>query len=155
MARLFNGTSSDYIQFASIPPANTLANFTAMAVIRITADVTTERMLLTLQWCNDCERAIHFPREACPTCLGTDLEYRPAAGSGTVYAATVIPAPANPTMADRAPYVVALVDLPEGVRMMGNVIAEDPWAVAVGDPVRIAWEPLPDGRHLPVWVPAG
>ena len=115
----------------------------------------TERMLLTLQWCNDCERAIHFPREACPTCLGTDLEYRPAAGSGTVYAATVIPAPANPTMADRAPYVVALVDLPEGVRMMGNVIAEDPWAVAVGDPVLIAWEPLPDGRHLPVCVPAG
>ncbi len=47
MARLFNGTSSDYIEFVDVPPADTLAAFTAMAIIRISADVTTERMVLT------------------------------------------------------------------------------------------------------------
>ena len=116
-------------------------------------DATRERRLV-VQWCRSCERAIHFPREACPTCLGTDLEFRPAAGTGTVYACSVMPAPGNAGMAGRAPYAVALVDLPEGVRMLGNVVADDPDSVAVGDAVHVAWEPLADGRHLPIWVPA-
>jgi len=115
----------------------------------------TRERRLELQWCRSCERAIHFPREACPSCLGDDLELRPAAGTGTVYAATVIPKAGNPGMRGREPYVVALVDLPEGVRLLTNVLAEDPASVAVGDPVTVAWEPLADGRHLPVFVPAG
>ena len=72
----------------------------------------------------------------------------------TVYACSVMPAPGNAGMAGRAPYAVALVDLPEGVRMLGNVVADDPDSVAVGDAVHVAWEPLADGRHLPIWVPA-
>jgi len=67
-----------------------------------------------------------------------------------------MPAPGNAGMKGRAPYVVALIDLPEGVRMMSSVVRPDDGpeaaAVAVGDAVRIAWEPLADGRHLPVFV---
>ena len=106
---------------------------------------------LVLQWCRACDRAIHFPREACPTCLGVDLEFRPAAGTGVVYAASTMPVPGNAGMAGRAPYPVVLVDLPEGVRMMGNVVGEGALEVAVGDVVSVAWEPLADGRHLPVF----
>lgn len=111
---------------------------------------------LVLQWCRACERPIHFPREACPTCLGTDLEFRPAAGTGTVYAVSEMPVPGNPGMKGREPYTVVLVDLPEGVRMMTNAFAPDGGRaeVAVGDAVTVAWEPLDDGRHLPVFVPA-
>ena len=105
---------------------------------------------LVLQWCRTCERAIHFPREACPSCLGDDLEFRPAAGTGTIYACSTMPVPANPTMAGREPYVVALVDLPEGVRLMADVVGEGALDAAVGDAVTVGWEPLPDGRHLPV-----
>lgn len=118
----------------------------------------TRECRLDLQWCRSCERAIHFPREACPRCLGTDLEFRPAAGTGTVYAATVVPKAGNPGMRGREPYVVALVDLPEGVRLLTNVLAApgdqgfDPAAVVVGAPVTVAWEPLADGRHLPVFT---
>ena len=36
----------------------------------------TRERRLVLQWCRTCERAIHFPREACPSCLGVDLEFR-------------------------------------------------------------------------------
>jgi uncharacterized OB-fold protein len=108
---------------------------------------------LVLQWCRSCERPVHFPREACPRCLGADLEFRPASGRGVVHAVTVIPAGANPTMAGRGPYVVALVDLAEGVRVLTNVITDHPAAVAIDDPVTVAWEPLADGRHLPVFVP--
>ena len=56
-------------------------------------------------------------------------------------------------MAGRGPYAVALVQLEEGVRLLTNVITPDPYAVLVGDAVTVAWEPLTDGRHLPVFVP--
>lgn len=112
----------------------------------------TRELRLVLQWCTACDRAIHFPREACPSCLGTELEHRPAAGTATVYACSTMPAPGNPGMAGRAPYVVALVDLPEGVRMLTSIVGDGALDVAVGDPVQVAWEPLADGRHLPVFV---
>ena len=114
----------------------------------------TRQLQLVLQWCDDCDRAIHFPREACPSCLGDRLAFRPAAGTGTVYACSTMPAPGNPSMAGRAPYVVALVDLPEGVRMLTSIVGDGALDVLVGDAVTVAWEPLVDGRHLPVFVRA-
>ena len=113
----------------------------------------TREQRLVLQWCRHCQRVIHFPREVCPSCLGDDLEFRPASGRGVVYAASVMPKPANPTMAGREPYVVALIDLEEGARMMSNVVGIPPGTVQPGRPVRVTWEPLPDGRHLPLFEP--
>ncbi|WP_426572061.1 Zn-ribbon domain-containing OB-fold protein [Aquihabitans sp. McL0605] len=112
----------------------------------------TRERRLVIQWCTACEQAIHFPREACPRCLGTELEFRPAAGTGVVYALSVMPGPGNPGMAGRAPFAVALVDLPEGVRMLTNVLGAGAATAGVGDEVSVAWEPLADGRHLPVFV---
>ena len=107
---------------------------------------------LVLQWCTECDRAIHFPREACPQCLGTALEFRPAAGTGVIYALSEMPVPGNGGMAGRAPYAVALIDLPEGVRLLSNVVGDEAGSAAVGANVDVAWEPLADGRHLPVFV---
>lgn len=115
-------------------------------------DATRSRQLV-IQWCAACEQAIHFPREACPRCLGTDLEFRPAAGTGVIYARSEMPVPGNAGMAGRAPYLVALIDLPEGVRLLSNVVGDDASSASVGDPVTVAWEPLADGRHLPVFLP--
>ena len=113
----------------------------------------TRAQRLVVQWCPSCDRGIFFPREACPGCLATDLGFRPASGMATVYALSVMPKPGNPGMAGREPYVVALVDLDEGVRMLTNIVGAEPGAVAVGDRVEVAWEPLADGRHLPVFTP--
>jgi uncharacterized OB-fold protein len=107
---------------------------------------------LVVQWCTDCDVAIHYPREACPRCLGSALAFRPASGRATVYALSVMPVPANPTMAGREPYPVVLVELDEGPRLLSNLVGEGALAAAVGDTVEVAWEPLPDGRHLPVFV---
>jgi uncharacterized OB-fold protein len=104
----------------------------------------------TLPWCPACEQPHWYPRGFCPSCLSEDIEWRDAEGEGTVHAVSVQPKPNHPGLADRAPYAVVLVDLVEGVRMMLQVVeTSDPSAVAVGAPVRIGWEPLPDGRHLP------
>jgi hypothetical protein len=106
-----------------------------------------------LPWCTACSRAIWYPREVCPHCHATDVDWRPASGRGEVYAVSVQHRPANPMMADRVPYAVALIDLDEGPRMLSNVVDVDPTTVSVGDPVEVTWEPLTDGRHLPVFRP--
>jgi uncharacterized OB-fold protein len=104
-----------------------------------------------LPWCTACGEPHWYPREACPHCLSTELEWREASGRGTVHAVSVMPKPGNPLMAGREPYAVALIDLAEGVRMLSEVGGDDPGSVAVGDAVVLAWEPLTDGRQLPVW----
>jgi uncharacterized OB-fold protein len=93
-----------------------------------------------------CERPVWYPRDVCPGCLGESLEWRTASGGGVVYACTV-EHKAEP------PYVVALVELDEGVRMLTNVVGCPPEQVAVGDRVRVTWEPLSDGRGLPLFEP--
>jgi uncharacterized OB-fold protein len=108
-------------------------------------DASRERRL-TLPWCTECERPHWYPRGFCPSCLSEDVEWRDAEPEGTVHAVSVQPKPNHPGLADRAPYAVVLVDLADGVRMMLQCATT---TIAVGDPVRIGWEPLPDGRHLP------
>ncbi len=115
----------------------------------------TREKRLVLPWCRSCEHPVWYPRDFCPRDLSTDLEWRPASGRGVVHAASVMPKPGNPAMSGREPYVVALVELEEGVRLMTNVVGGDPWTVAVGDPVHLAWEPLSDGRHLYVFEREG
>jgi uncharacterized OB-fold protein len=113
-------------------------------------DATREKRLV-LQYCRADGRPVHYPREACPHCLGTNLEWRPASGRGVVYAFTVNHVPGSATPEKPLPYVVALVDLDEGVRMMTNIVGCEPKDVKVGMPVEVQWEPLSDGRHLPVF----
>ena len=114
----------------------------------------TREQRFVVPWCTDCDAAIWYPRTFCPTCSGSAVEWRDDAGTGTVYAASVHTRPGPGRIAEDGPYVVVLVDLDVGVRMMSNVTGCDPGAVDVGMRVAIAWEPLSDGRHLPVFRPA-
>lgn len=117
-------------------------------------DATRERRLL-LQRCEACDRAIHFPRAICPGCHGSELGWRESAGAGVVHAVTIMPTPASPAMEGRAPYPVAIVELAEGVRLLTNLVGDGALEAVVGDAVALRWEPLADGRHLPVFEVRG
>lgn len=80
-------------------------------------------------------------------------DYVVAAGTGTVFSFVVHHAPKVPGRV--LPFVVALVELDEGVRMLGELRGIDPAEVAIGAPVRAAFERLPDGTVLPYWQAAG
>lgn len=114
---------------------------------------TRERRLI-MQWCRSCEQVVFYPREVCPCCLGSDLEWRDSQGTGTVYAFSVHYRTGSPEMMDRTPYVVALVDLTEGARLMTNIVGCDPDDIGVGMGVQVTWELLADGRHLPLFEPS-
>ncbi|ETR78691.1 AcaC [Afipia sp. P52-10] len=86
--------------------------------------------------CKACENFSFPPRAFCPACFSADkLERRPLRGEGTVFTFTVVrQAPAGHAV----PYVLAFVDLHEGVRIMAQVRAE-PEAVHIGMKVRAAF----------------
>jgi uncharacterized protein len=113
----------------------------------------TREQRFVLPWCTECDAAIWYPRAFCPRCHRDAIEWRDAAGTGRVHATSVHFRPGPGRDADDGPYVVVLVDLDVGVRMMSNVVGCDPDAVTVGMQVALAWEPLSDGRHLPVFQP--
>lgn len=116
-------------------------------------EATRDRRLL-LQWCPSCRAHVHHPREACPRCLGQDLTWVESAGGGVVHAASVHTRPFGAMGAEDCPYVVAFVDLDDGVRFLANVVAPDPGQVRVGQRVELTWVPVADGYHLPAFRPA-
>ncbi|GAA4953030.1 hypothetical protein GCM10025331_47200 [Actinoplanes utahensis] len=98
---------------------------------------------LRFQRCGECRMPRHPPGPACPACGSFKQEYDVASGAGTIHSHVVHHHP--PVPGRRAPFVVALVDLPEGVRMVGEYRGPRP---EIGDEVRVFFD---DG--LPVWRP--
>jgi uncharacterized OB-fold protein len=123
----------------------------ALGATRPFWDGTRERTLL-LQRCSACARLIHHPRAACPSCLGQNFDWLPASGRGVVYASSVHHVPFGTMRVEECPYVVALVDLEEGVRLLTNLVGETAAQVRVGDRVELTWKPLDDGHALPVFT---
>lgn len=114
----------------------------------------TRQQKYMLQWCTSCNKSIFYPREVCPKCLLSEkLEWRESPGQGEVYTFNIMRKPGVPFMADRVPYVVALITLDEGTRVLTNVVNCAPEDVKIGMPVKVAWEELTDGRNLPVFEP--
>jgi hypothetical protein len=54
---------------------------------------------------------------------------------------------------DGLPYVVAIVELEEGVRMLSNVVGCPPERVTIGMPVSVTFDAVTPGTTLPRFVP--
>lgn len=108
---------------------------------------------LRVQRCLACGKGIFYPRSICPACGGDRLEWIDASGRGQVYTYTVVRRAPEPFTAE-TPYVVALVDLREGVRMLSRVVGCPPEGVRIGMPVRVDFQPVTDEIALPVFRPA-
>ena len=105
-----------------------------------------------LQHCADCDAPIMYPRKFCPTCLGENLEFRPSAGTGEIYALTVQVAGPPSGFEDRLPYVIAVIRLDEGVQLMSNIVGLNRESAKVGDRVTVDFETAEDGATvLPVF----
>lgn len=109
---------------------------------------------LRYPYCLDCGRAFFFPRTVCPNCLSTNLEWRRSRGLGEVYAYTIVRRAPDAAFASRVPYVVALVELEEGFRVMTNIVACSVDQVRVGMKVSLVFADGVDGRRLPYFRPA-
>ncbi|WP_049556721.1 bifunctional MaoC family dehydratase N-terminal/OB-fold nucleic acid binding domain-containing protein [Nonomuraea sp. SBT364] len=106
---------------------------------------------LRVQSCADCGELRHPPGPMCPRCHSVNRAHVVAGGEGVVYSYVVHHHP--PVPGRETPFVVAVVELPEGVRIVGNVVGCPPESVDVGMPVRVTYRPMDDELVLPVWTP--
>ena len=108
---------------------------------------------LVIQYCKDTGKPQFFPR---PVSLATgkrNLEWREVSGRGKVYSWTTTYSP-WPGHEDRVPYICALVELDEGVRMLVNLLNCRSEDVAIGMPVKLCWEKLSEDINYPAFEPA-
>ena len=99
-----------------------------------------------IQHCRTCGHRQFPPRFACVRCHGAELEWTKSSGRGAVYSYTVVHRAPLEVFKANVPYVLAVIELEEGVRAMMNVRDIDPSAVRIGLPVEIFFEPTYDGQ---------
>ena len=97
---------------------------------------------LTYQVCDSCSAATMYPKRLCPSCLGDTLTWTDATGTGEVYTYTEQVAGPPSGFEDLVPYVVAVVQLDEGVQMMSNIVGPEAASVQCGDRVSVAFHPI-------------
>jgi len=108
---------------------------------------------LLIQRCRSCGVFQHYPRGVCARCWRADLEWRRSAGRGTVYTFTVTHRTQARGFKDEVPYIVACVELEEGVQVLTNLVDCDPASVAIGMTVQVTFEDVSPDWSLPRFKP--
>jgi uncharacterized OB-fold protein len=104
---------------------------------------------LLINHCEACSRPFFPPRHLCPYCWSDKISWRESSGAGLVYSFTIIHRAPVPEFAPHVPYVVALISLAEGPRLMANIVGEDALETRVGDSVSVKFEPRGNGWRVP------
>jgi uncharacterized protein len=109
---------------------------------------------LRLPRCVACTTFAWPPRPRCPACGSDRIDWVRTSGRGVVHTFTVVHQASDPDFRARVPYVVAMIDLDEGVRLLGNVVDCAVDDVGIGMPVAVACAPAGEGVAVPVFRPA-
>jgi uncharacterized protein len=104
---------------------------------------------LRIQRCIACGHRQFPPGSVCTACFKDSLEWLAASGRGTVASYTVVYWSPNPAYAADAPYVLALIALEEGPRMLTNIVGASPDSVRIGATVAVSFEQCAPGIALP------
>jgi uncharacterized OB-fold protein len=105
---------------------------------------------LLLQRCMACGAWRFPPGLVCRSCASTDAGWVAASGGGTVYSFTVVHRTPIKAFAAETPYVLALIDLDEGVRMMAR-IAPAATVPEIGARVEVAFQEIDETVTLPTF----
>lgn len=103
---------------------------------------------LLIKRCDDCAWALAPEAAVCQACAGTALQWAPAAGTGTLVTWTTVHTAPNRAYADCVPYVVGVVELPEGPWLYGRVEAD---TLTAGLAVTVAFVHDEDGESYPIF----
>jgi hypothetical protein len=106
-----------------------------------------------IQRCNDCKKYNFYPKLFCPHCLSLNLEWVKASGRGKVYSYTVVYSYQPTEFSEDVPYIVAVIDLQEGVRMMSNIVGCLPETVKCDMEVEVVFDDVTKEITLPKFKP--
>jgi uncharacterized protein len=104
---------------------------------------------LLFQRCERCATAQFPPAPVCRRCGHDSLRWYPTTGQGTIHAVTTVYRGPSEAFRDDCPYVLALVDIDEGFRIMLNVVGFGASEVRIGDAITVIFEQ----RSADIWIP--
>jgi uncharacterized protein len=107
---------------------------------------------LVLPRCIACGGYVWYPRGHCPACHA-GIEWVEASGRGRIYTHTTVRRGMGPWR-EAAPYVLAVVELAEGPRVMSNVVGCEPDEVHIDQEVEVVFERAPSGGAVHRFRPA-
>lgn len=106
------------------------------------------RREVLFQRCRACGAAIWYLRTVCPSCMSADLEVATSRGHGRLYSFTVLYRAGSPDRESEVPYALGLVDLDEGVRVLGNLASVPDGPAAIGAPAHVGFTESVEGSTL-------
>jgi uncharacterized OB-fold protein len=104
-----------------------------------------------LQRCADCGKVQYHYRALCAHCMSDQVEDLPSHGRGTVWTYTVVYRNSTVGYTEKTPYVVALVELEGGVKVITNIVGGDPEAVTFGTEVELTFARTEAGQAIPLF----
>ena len=110
---------------------------------------------LRYQYCARCDRAQFPPVIRCHGCFEDSLEWRASKKRGTIHSISSVSRAPSAAFKNNTPYLLALIDLDEGFRIMTNVPNEKLSTARIGMPVLIYFDPLIGDIALPQAALAG
>tara|TARA_R110002110_G_scaffold205066_1_gene416620 strand:- start:10318 stop:10743 length:426 start_codon:yes stop_codon:yes gene_type:complete len=105
--------------------------------------------VLRMQQCTACQQLQFYPRIFCASCGESDLQWQDVSGRATLASFTIVRHAIS--AAYDAPYVVALVDLEEGPRMMTGIVGASPEALETGMPLSVCFENWSEDIVVPMF----
>ena len=111
---------------------------------------------LMLPRCDACGQAFFYPRVLCPHCQSRAITWVQASGKGQLHAFGIAHQSFNRAFKVPPPFVLAMIELEEGPRMLSNLInvTPDPRVVKCDMPVEVVFTKLTDDVTLPLFQPA-
>lgn len=106
-----------------------------------------------VQRCAQCNRVQWYPRARCRYCYAWDMRWERDTGHASLYSFTVVRRAADRAFNSKVPYVVAMVELEAGFRMISHVVNAEPEDISIGMPLRVTFRPQ-GSFQLPVFEPA-
>ena len=107
---------------------------------------------LLIQRCAACGALRHPPRPMCPQCRSLEWDTLESSGRGMVYSFVMPRHPQFPFFDDD--YIVALIELEEGTRLVSNLVDVAPEDARIGMAVVVRFDEFDGGVVLPVFTPA-
>lgn len=106
---------------------------------------------LSLQRCGACGRFRFPPSRVCPHCFSDEFVWSDVTGKGRIHSFVVVHRATQKAFA-AVPYVVAVVELEEGPRMVSNILTDKIDTLRCGMPVRVCFEMVTGEMAVPRFV---
>ncbi len=108
---------------------------------------------LLIQHCGDCDQYVFYPKLFCPFCLSKNLNWIESTGRGKIYSYTAVHSYQPSEFTADVPYVIAIILLDEGVRLMSNIIECQPEQVRCDMDVEVVFDKVTEEVTLPKFRP--